>query len=330
MSKEPHIIIVKKRVRGHHEEHHGGAWKVAFADFAIAMMAFFMVLWLMGITTQEERIEIEQRLQTASVFDNIFEITNSSYPIDFDGNASPFENPINSSTNSKRKSDTSVAQQTPQGDDKASAGRGPKLNSMLAGKHLSTAQLTILAKGLKEMAEALSASNNIVLEIVPQGLRILIQDDDDHFMFQRGGIEMTPFFEDMLYNLAPVLGQIKNRMVISGHTDSIPFHRRDYSNWDLSGSRALKARQVLVDSGLPAANILQVAAMAARMPVNKKDPKSGKNRRIEMMVLTKGADDQLAQLFGKDQLEAKGPAVSKARRYAESNRPVSRLDVMVN
>ncbi|MGF1757508.1 OmpA family protein [Photobacterium sagamiensis] len=330
MNKDHPVIIVKKRARRHHDDHHGGAWKVAFADFAIAMMAFFMVMWLMGITTQEDRIEIQNRLQTASVFDNIFEITNSPYPIDFDGNASPFENPIYITANGNEKRDSSVAQQIPKGDDNASAGRGPKLNSMLAGKHLSTAQLALLAKGLKEMVKELSASNNIVLEIVPQGLRILIQDDDDHFMFQRGGIEITPFFEDMLFNLAPVLGQIKNRMVISGHTDSIPFHRRDYSNWDLSGSRALKARQVLVDSGLPVVNILQVAAMAARMPVNKQDPKSGKNRRIEMMVLTKEADDQLALLFGKDQLEAQGPAVSEARKYAESNRPASRLDVMVN
>ena len=78
-------------------------------------------------------------------------------------------------------------------------------------------------------------------------------------------------------------------MVISGHTDVTRFHRDTYSNWELSGERALKARQTLVSSGLPQGNVLQVAAMAERMLVNENDPKSGKNRRIEMMILTKEA-----------------------------------------
>ena len=99
MSKEPHIIIVKKKKRGHHDEHHGGAWKVAFADFAIAMMAFFMVLWIMEIASKEEREEIQYRLQHSSVFDNmenVFDVANSPFPIDFGGEASPFENPVQS------------------------------------------------------------------------------------------------------------------------------------------------------------------------------------------------------------------------------------------
>ncbi|MCG7584070.1 flagellar motor protein MotB [Photobacterium sp. OFAV2-7] len=329
MSKEHHIIVVKKKARGHHDEHHGGAWKVAFADFAVAMMAFFMVLWLMGITTQEERIEIEKRLQTATVFDNIFEITNSPFPIDFDGNMSPFEKPMSEITPGTDRFGKSMF--APSSDSEQQGGRDRKLNSALAGKNLSIPELKVLAKALEIIAEELSASNNIVLEIVPQGLRILIQDDDDHFMFERGSIQITPFFEDMLFNIAPVLGQIQNRLVISGHTDSTQFQRRDYSNWDLSGARALKAREVLVDSGLPVDNVLQVAAMAERMPVYEKDTRSGKNRRIEMMVLTREADEQLALLFGKGQPHVnEGKAVNKARDYAEANRPVSRLEMLTN
>ncbi|ELR67091.1 Flagellar motor rotation protein MotB [Photobacterium marinum] len=329
MSKDHHIIIVKKKSKGHHDEHHGGAWKVAFADFAVAMMAFFMVLWLMGITTQEERMEIEQRLQTATVFDNIFEITNSPFPIDFDGNMSPFEKPMSELSSGEERFGSSMFNKSSQGSEKG--GRNRKLNSAIAGKHLSTPQLSVLAKAISQIAEELSASENIVLEIVPQGLRILIQDDDEHFMYERGSVELTPFFEDMLFNIAPILGQIKNRMVISGHTDSTRFKRQDYSNWDLSGARALKARQVLVDSGLSTNNVLQVVAMAERTPVYKQDTRSGKNRRIEMMVLTKEADDQLALLFGKGQIdESEGTAVKNARSFAEANRPVSRLDMLVN
>ncbi|WP_299019620.1 flagellar motor protein MotB [uncultured Photobacterium sp.] len=329
MSKDHHIIIVKKKGRGHHDEHHGGAWKVAFADFAVAMMAFFMVLWLMGITTQEERIEIEQRLQTATVFDNVFEITNSPFPIDFDGNMSPFEKPMSELNSGDERFGKSMFKQA--SENQQSGRRDRKLNSALAGQHLSTPQLAVLAKAISQIAEELSASNNIMLEIVPQGLRILIQDDDDHYMYERGSIKITPFFEDMLFNIAPILGQIQNRIVISGHTDSTKFQSSDYNNWDLSGARALKAHQVLVDSGLPDTNVLQVAAMAERTPVNKQDTRSGKNRRIEMMVLTKDADDQLALLFGKGQIdESEGTAVKNARNFAEANRPVSRLDMLVN
>ena len=333
MSKEPHIIIVKKKQRGHHDEHHGGAWKVAFADFAIAMMAFFMVLWIMEIASQEEREEIQYRLQNSSVFDNmenVFDISNSPFPIDFGGQASPFENPVQSKLSGNNKLDVSLHQQIPEGTEGANAGRGKELNSMLAGKHLSTAQLMMLATELESVAEALSASENVVMEIVPQGLRILIQDSNRHFMFERSSSNMTPFFEDMLYNLAPLLGQIKNRMVISGHTDVTKFYSENYSNWELSGERALKARQTLVNSGLPAGNVLQVAAMAERMLVNEDDPKSGKNRRIEMMILTKEADQQLALLFGHGHAITDGPAIQKARHFAETNQPVSRLDVMTN
>lgn len=335
MSKQAPVIIVKKKQRGGHDDHHGGAWKVAFADFAIAMMAFFMVLWIMEIASQEEREEIQYRLQNSTVFenmDNLFDISNSPFPIDFGGEASPFENPVNSKLSGNEKLDSSLHQQIPEGTVGANAGRGDKLNSMLAGKHLSTAQLAMLATDLQNLMESLQAQENVVLEIVPQGLRILIQDSRNHFMFDRGSAHMTPFFEDMLFALAPVLGSIQNRMVISGHTDITKFHRNDYSNWELSGERALQARHVLVSSGMPQRNVLQVAAMAERMLVNADDPKSGKNRRIELLILTRDADKQLTELFGgfdsQGQEPQEGKAIQRSRQFAESNRPVSRLDAM--
>lgn len=202
---------------------------------------------------------------------------------------------------------------------------------MLKGKHLTTSQLAMLAKEVEEMAQALSANSNVVLEVVPQGLRILLQDSMDNYMFQRGSSTLTPFFEDMLYELAPILGQIRNRLVISGHTDNTHFHSSAYSNWELSGDRALVARQFLVDSGLPETNVLQVAAMAERMLLDEQDPRNGQNRRIELMILTPEADAQLAMLFGKGGSGApEGKAIQQAHQYAEANRPVSRLEAMVN
>ena len=331
MASNHPTIIVKKKRRGHHDDHHGGAWKVAFADFAIAMMAFFMVLWIMEIASADEREEIQYRLQNSSVFDNmdnLFDLRNSPFPIDFGGQASPFENPVQSKLNGPDTLGPSLHQQLPEGEIAANAGRGRELNSILKGQHLNAAQLEMLAQEVAEMADALSASSNLVLELVPQGLRILIQDTDRQAMFGRGSAIITPFFEDMLFELAPMLGQIKNRLVISGHTDNTHFKSSNYGNWELSGDRAMAARQFLVDSGLPQANVLQVVAMAERMLIDEVNPRSGQNRRIELMILTPEADQQLAMLFGKG-TQSTPTAIEHARQLAEANQPVSRLDVMV-
>ncbi|MDD1793576.1 OmpA family protein [Enterovibrio makurazakiensis] len=330
------IIIIKKRRRGDHDEHHGGAWKVAFADFAIAMMAFFMVLWIMEIASEDEREEIQYMLQQSSMFDsmdNLFDIRNSPFPIDFDGQASPFENPINSTLTGSNQLGTSLHEEVPQGERGNNAGRGDKLLSMMEGKYLDTAQLTAMAIALEEIAESLGAMENIHMEIVPQGLRIRIQDSTNKLMFDRGSVVMTPFFEDVLYALAPVLGRVQNRLIVSGHTDSTRYIAEGYSNWELSGDRALKARQVLVASGLPESHVLQVLAMADRMLIDTADPKSGKNRRIEFLILTKEADNQLIRLFGSDPRALETPindgdAVKQAKQFARENQPVSRLEAM--
>lgn len=331
-----HVIIVKKKKHGDHDEHHGGAWKVAFADFAIAMMAFFMVLWIMEIASKEERLEIQHRLQQSTIFesiDNLFDIRNSPFPIDFGGEASPFDNPINSALSGTDQLGSSLHEQVPQGERGNNSGRGDKMMSLLEGKFLDAAQLSGLALALEEIAKSLGAMENIHLEVVPQGLRIQIQDSKRNLMFQRGSAWMTPFFEDVLYALSPMLGKIQNRLIISGHTDSTAFSTKEYSNWELSGDRALKARQVMVGAGLPQRQVLQVVAMADRTLVDEADPQSGKNRRIEILVLTKEADEQLVRLFGSspvlpESIQEHGDAVKSAKQFALGNEPVSRLEAM--
>ncbi|WP_434357973.1 OmpA family protein [Parasalinivibrio latis] len=330
--EEPTIIIIKKRRRGGHDEGHGGAWKVAFADFAIAMMAFFMVMWIMEIATQDERQQIQFMMQKSSVFnemDNIFDISNSPFPIDFGGEASPFDSPALSRVDGNNKLGNALHEQLPNGEHGKGAGDKDKMLSMIQGKYLNAAELATLAKTLSKMLNEMAAGDNIAIEAVPQGLRIVLHDNQHRYMFRRGSAQITPFFKDMLYSLAPVLGRIKNRLVISGYTDATRYVTKNYNNWDLSGERALKARQLLVDSGLPDRNVLQVAAMSDRMPIDPKKPDSGLNRRIEILVLTKDADKQLIGLFGHGpNSKPPGSAISNAKRFAEENQPVSRLEVM--
>ena len=299
MAKDSHhTIIIKKVQHDDHDEGHGGAWKVAFADFAIAMMAFFMVLWVMEVATKDERQQIQQYMATYSVFDNmdnVFDISNSPFPVDFAGQASPLENPVKSDFDGNDKLGNALFQEN-----KSQGQYKNKDLGKLQGKYLNQQQMEVLAEALNAVAVRLDATNNVMVEVVPQGLRILIQDDNEHYMFERGSIRITPFFKGILDQISPVLGSIQNRIMISGHTDNTRYPNNvDYTNWDLSAERALAARRVMTANGMKRDQILQLVAMAEQMPVNIEDPMSGQNRRIEITVLTEQAAAQIAQLFGR-------------------------------
>ncbi len=299
MAKDSHhTIIIKKVQHDDHDEGHGGAWKVAFADFAIAMMAFFMVLWVMEVATKDERQKVQQYMATYSVFDNmdnVFDISNSPFPVDFAGQASPLENPVKSDFDGNDKLGNALFQEN-----KSQGQYKNKDLGKLQGKYLNQQQMEVLAEALNAVAVRLDATNNVMVEVVPQGLRILIQDDNEHYMFERGSIRITPFFKGILDQISPVLGSIQNRIMISGHTDNTRYPNNvDYTNWDLSAERALAARRVMTANGMKRDQILQLVAMAEQMPVNIEDPMSGQNRRIEITVLTEQAAAQIAQLFGR-------------------------------
>jgi chemotaxis protein MotB len=138
--------------------------------------------------------------------------------------------------------------------------------------------------------------------VVPQGLRILIKDDQQRFMFERGSVQLNPHFATLLGRLAGVLAKVGNKLIISGHTDSVPYKVKGYNNWNLSGDRALRARNVMVDSGLASASVLQVAAQADVMPLRPEAPEDGVNRRIEILMLTAKAEGLYRELFGDRQV----------------------------
>lgn len=312
MAKDSHhTIIIKKVQHDDHDEGHGGAWKVAFADFAIAMMAFFMVLWVMEVATKDERQQIQQYMATYSVFDNmdnVFDISNSPFPVDFAGQASPLENPVKSDFDGNDKLGNALFQEN-----KSQGQYKNKDLGKLQGKYLNQQQMEVLAEALNAVAVRLDATNNVMVEVVPQGLRILIQDDNEHYMFERGSIRITPFFKGILDQISPVLGSIQNRIMISGHTDNTRYPNNvDYTNWDLSAERALAARRVMTANGMKRDQILQLVAMAEQMPVNIEDPMSGQNRRIEITVLTEQAAAQIAQLFGRANAKPMPPYMAPA------------------
>lgn len=268
------VTVIKRRAKKNDEPVHSAAWKVAFADFTLAMMALFMVLWVVQAMKAEQEAARNER---------------SGSPV-WEGGAGVFD---------------SVSQEVIEV-------VSPALDAALTSQQLQRTQdpnvhlgqvdvqeLKELAKLMNEMALEINAESNLLIEVVPQGLRILIRDHQQRVMFQRGSAELTGHFQPLIERLAGVLARVDNKLIISGHTDATPYRGDSrYNNWNLSGDRALQARNVLVQAGLPVANVLQVTAQAERMPLLPEQPDSGANRRIELLLLTSHAEQLYQELFG--------------------------------
>ncbi|MCQ4233658.1 OmpA family protein [Pseudomonas stutzeri] len=273
---EEHEIIVRRRSKKGHGDEHGGAWKVAFADFTLAMMALFMVLWIIQPQMQMSNPAYGEQESNPLVDGGagIFDGTSRS-PLELDG--VPIRAP------QAEPAPASKPQQADEG----------------SRRYGSTAELQQLAELMKSVASEVDALANIEVDVVPQGLRILIKDDQQRFMFQRGSAILDPHFRKLLDVLAGVLAKVENKLIISGHTDATPYRQQSgYDNWNLSGDRALRARNALVASGLPARAVLQVTAQADVMPLHPQDPLNGANRRVEILLLTDSAEALYKELFG--------------------------------
>ncbi|MCG9597155.1 OmpA family protein [Vibrio sp. Isolate25] len=308
-------VVFKRTKTVADDDFHGGAWKVAFADFMIALMALFLVLWVMQIVDKEERKAIVAHLQSASVFDKSY-----GNPFDTSQSISPIDLAADSSVPSRHDS-THIVSSFFQGD-----GDGPETDSLIPGTFDTQERLAALAKVIKEAVRQISAQGNVNVTVTPQGLRIVLQDDYKQHMFSRGGSELTPFFEDLLLALAPVFKRVENPLIISGHTDSTRFkgHVERRSNWELSASRANIARQTLVSGGMPDERVLQVTGMSDRALLNGDEPESSENRRIELFILTTPAAKVLETFFG-NQADSE---LQKAKQKAEFNQPVIRQEVI--
>lgn len=271
-----HEIIIKRRGKKGHDDEHGGAWKVAFADFTLAMMALFMVLWIIQPQMEQSNPSYGE-MESNPLVDGgagIFDGTSTS-PLELDG----------------------IPVRPPQADD--TERKQAKSDQDGSRNYGSTEELKTLAELMREVASEVDALANLEVDVVPQGLRILIKDDQQRFMFQRGSATLNPHFQKLLGVLAGVLSKVDNKLIISGHTDATPYRQKNgYDNWNLSGDRALRARNALVDAGLAERSVLQVTAQAAVMPLLPEDPQSGANRRVEILLLTASAEALYKELFG--------------------------------
>ena len=280
--KQP--IIIKKINKGH-GGHHGGAWKVAFADFTTAMMAFFLLLWLLGSTTKEQKAAISKYFQDP-------------------GGALIGEGGANASLIDLGEPKLPTSQDTLEvlapgaQADTEQEGPADELATQKKLEEEEQAQLEALKQEMMEMVESNMAftdyKDQVLIDITPEGLRIQIVDKDKRPMFDSGSAQMQYYSSAIVQNLAKLIAQVPNRISITGHTDSTLFYDQpDYSNWELSADRANAARRALVKGGVPATQIARVEGFSDSLLFNEADATDPINRRIAIIVLKKKVDEAL-------------------------------------
>jgi len=268
-NNQPIIIKRVKRIAG---GHHGGAWKIAFADFATAMMAFFLVLWLLSTATPEQKIAI------AGYFKDPVGFSESGTPYIIDLGGTPTlapENTLNPEVKSQPQPDK------------------------------VTVDLELLLQELQnkvdENPQLQKFKDQILFEITPNGLRIQIMDAENRPMFDSGSARLKPYFEDILLAMADTIKAVPNKISISGHTDAKPYTGTgDFGNWELSANRANAARRALIAGSYPDAQVARVVGYASSALFDKENPFNPVNRRIDIVVLTKKAQAAIEGSQGAD------------------------------
>ena len=284
--------IIIRRIKKHAHGHHGGSWKVAFADFATAMMAFFLLLWLMGSTTKEQKGAISEYFNNPSAIPGASPTAAAAATgpggastslialgggMELHRNAAP--------ENVETEVDPAQAQAAAQQAEDAAA---EKLD-----RERLDALLGQLREAIDQRESLATFKDQILLDVTPEGVRIQVIDHERRSMFPLGSAVLEPFTDNVLRELATIIDNVPNRISISGHTDSRPYGRLNYDNWELSADRANAARRSLIAGGLPAEKIGRVVGLASSVSLDPTHPDSPINRRISIVVMNKHTEDAI-------------------------------------
>ncbi|MBI5258687.1 MAG: flagellar motor protein MotB [Burkholderiales bacterium] len=308
-AKKLQPIIIKKVKKGGHAAH-GGAWKIAYADFVTAMMAFFLLMWLLGSTTEGDKKGI------ADYFASPLKVAllgggsgsgDSSHVVKGGGED------LSRSNGQVRRGDVEATRST--------------INLHVLKEQQRKAEISKLEE-LKEKVESELRNNarlaqfsaQIKLDMTRDGLRIQIVDELNRPMFDSGSAVVKPYMRELLRAIGSVLGEVPNRLTLEGHTDGQPFGANDrgYSNWELSADRANASRRELMAGGLEDNRVLRVLGLASSSLFTPDDPFDPQNRRISIIVMNREAEDR----FFRPKLEAENaPEAASAPKSEPSIRP---------
>ncbi|CAM4427935.1 motility protein MotB [Stenotrophomonas lactitubi] len=283
MAETKPTVIVRRVKKAGHAAHHGGSWKVAYADFVTAMMAFFLVLWLMASTSKPERAAISEYFRNPSPL-----VGSSATPapgMAGPGGASTSMIKLGGATDVSRGNSNDPFQN-----------QQKAIPQPVDEQQRDKQQLEAL---MKELQEAISRSqalepfkDQLLLDLTPEGLRIQIVDKQNRPMFDLGSATLKPYTQQILHELAEYLNHVPNRISLTGHTDITAYSAaRGYGNWELSADRANAARRALIDGGMDDSKITRVVGLSSSVLFDRTDPQNPINRRISIVVMTKAAEE---------------------------------------
>ena len=276
--------IIVKRIKKVGHGHHGGAWKIAYADFVTAMMAFFLLMWLLGSTTEGDKKGI------ADYFQSPLRVSmaggsgsgDSSHVLKGGGQDLTRTTGQVKRGDIEAKRDTVNLQALKQEQVRAEVARLEDLKKQVEKRIAESSKLAPMASQLQ-------------LDMTRDGLRIQIADAHSRPMFASGSAVVQPYMRELLREIGQVLAVVPNHLTLEGHTDAQPFSagERGYSNWELSADRANASRRELVAGGLPEDRVLRVQGLASSTLFNRAEPMSASNRRISIIVMNRDAEDRL-------------------------------------
>jgi chemotaxis protein MotB len=291
------IIVVKKKIQA--AGHHGGAWKVAYADFVTAMMAFFMVMWLITAVSKDQRAAIFDYFKNPSMEPGksvkpapgqMGPGGASTSPIDLGGGLDAPKTSLNKTDKVGATVMTSPAAPI---DLKSKEQKAAEAAELL--KQIEKKQLDALMQDLKEAISKSQAlkpfKDQLMLDVTPEGLRIQILDAQNRPMFDLGSSRLKNYTNDILREVTGYLKTVPNHLSITGHTDATPYAGvTGFTNWDLSTDRANAARRSLESAGLDTERISRVVGLGSSVLFDKSNPRNAVNRRISIVVMTREAD----------------------------------------
>ncbi|MFW9610262.1 MAG: flagellar motor protein MotB [Aquaspirillum sp.] len=292
MADESQRPIIIKRIKKGGHAHHGGAWKIAYADFVTAMMAFFLLMWLLSSVSQGALAGISEYFRTP--------LKVALLGGDGAGDAT---SPIKGG-----------------GEDLTRSAGQVNRSNIVTDERKERVLLNKLSQKITQAIESNQTlkqfKDQITLEMTPEGLRVQIIDEKNRPMFDSGSASLLPHTRLLLQEMAKILNDVPNRLSISGHTDATPFAagERGYSNWELSADRANAARRELLLGGMTEQKMLRVTGLAAANPLDQTNPTNPINRRITIIVLNKKTEEEI--------LRESGPSVAdRAAAAAPSPAP---------
>jgi len=300
MADDSQRPIVIKRIKKVSGGAHGGAWKIAYADFVTAMMAFFLLMWLLGSTSKAKLEGISQYFQTP-------------LKVALGGGEGSGD-----SSSIVKGGGTDLTRSV--GQVKKGEVENTKTINFDASRAKKEQEESQRLKDIKDKLDKAVASNpkmqqfkkQMKIDITSEGLRIQIIDDKNRPMFDSGGAVMKSYTRDILREIGKTLNEVPNRISLSGHTDAVPYAGGDagYSNWELSADRANASRRELVAGGLEDGKVLRVVGLGSAIPFDSNDPNASVNRRISIIVMNKKAEDAITK-------ESRQVEASTAKEVAE-------------